>query len=218
MSNIEQTQIEQAKAELIRRGFDPAFVEQIEADAKQEKAQQTAEWEKKTQKRLQENKRYPVKLDQIEGRFHFDACSLNGTLRVYETTGCSHMEAAERLVTQVINTQHQTKEAFNANSALGMLNGLAPENTLEGMLCTQMVSCHNTAQEFLRRATTSENPEAIDRQINRATKLMRTFTAQMEALTKLRNKGQQKITVQHVQVADGGQAIIGDFIKGKAHG
>lgn len=214
MSNIEQTHLEQAKAELIRRGFDPAFMEQIEADTKQEKAQQTAEWEQKTQKRLNENKRYPVQLDQIDGKFHFDASSLNGTLRIYETTGCTHMQAAERLVTQVINTQHQTKEAFNANSALGMLNGLAPENTLEGMLCAQMVSCHNTAQEFLRKATTSENPEAVDRQINRATKLMRTFTAQVEALTKLRNKGQQKITVQHVQVNQGGQAVIGDITQG----
>ena len=49
--------------------------------------------------------------------------------------------------------------------------------------------------------------------INQANKLMRTFTAQIEALNKYRTKGKQKITVQHVNVNEGGQAIVGD-VKG----
>ena len=40
-------------------------------------------------------------------------------------------------------------------------------------------------------------------------KLMRTFTAQMEALRKHRHGGKQTVTVQHVNVEDGGQAIVG---------
>jgi hypothetical protein len=41
-------------------------------------------------------------------------------------------------------------------------------------------------------------------------KLMRTFTAQMEALRKYRTGGEQKVTVQHVHVNDGGQAVVGN--------
>lgn len=45
-------------------------------------------------------------------------------------------------------------------------------------------------------------------------KLARTFAAQMEALRKYRHGGEQKVTVQHVQVSDGGQAIVGNVSRG----
>ncbi len=41
-------------------------------------------------------------------------------------------------------------------------------------------------------------------------KLSRTFTTQMEALKRYRTGGEQKVTVQHVSVAEGGQAIVGN--------
>ena len=41
-------------------------------------------------------------------------------------------------------------------------------------------------------------------------KLARTFAAQVEALKRYRSSGEQKMTVQHVHVAEGGQAIVGN--------
>jgi hypothetical protein len=41
-------------------------------------------------------------------------------------------------------------------------------------------------------------------------KLTRTFAAQMSALKEYRSKGEQKMTVQHIRVAEGGQAIVGN--------
>ena len=41
-------------------------------------------------------------------------------------------------------------------------------------------------------------------------KLTRTFAAQMSALKEYRSKGEQKMTVEHVRVAEGGQAIVGN--------
>jgi hypothetical protein len=41
-------------------------------------------------------------------------------------------------------------------------------------------------------------------------KLARTFAAQVEALKRYRSGGEQKMTVQHVHVAEGGQAIVGN--------
>ena len=55
--------------------------------------------------------------------------------------------------------------------------------------------------------------EGVEYNINRSTKLMRTFTAQMETLKRLRMGGKQTIQVQHVHVNEGGQAIVGD-VKG----
>ena len=45
--------------------------------------------------------------------------------------------------------------------------------------------------------------------LNFATKLTRTYALHMEALDKHRGKGQQKVTVEHVHVHQGGQAIVG---------
>ena len=45
---------------------------------------------------------------------------------------------------------------------------------------------------------------------NAFNKLARTFAAQVAALKDYRSKGEQKMTVQHVHVADGGQAVIGN--------
>ncbi len=50
----------------------------------------------------------------------------------------------------------------------------------------------------------------IDCLLNQSAKLMRVFTAQMEALQRYRGKStQQKVTVEHVHVHQGGQAIVG---------
>jgi len=44
-----------------------------------------------------------------------------------------------------------------------------------------------------------------------ASKLLRTYTAQVEALAKIRRKGEQKVRVEHVHVHCGGQAIVGSI-------
>jgi hypothetical protein len=45
--------------------------------------------------------------------------------------------------------------------------------------------------------------------LTQANKLSRTYTALLEALNRHRGKGQQKVTVEHVHVHAGGQAIVG---------
>ena len=107
------------------------------------------------------------------------------------------------------------KDVAKANGSLAMLHGINPRDALEGMLATQMVAVHNMTMEMSKRAMLDEQTvEGVNSGINRATKLMRTFTAQMEALQKYRTNGQQTIQVQHVQVNDGGQAIIGNVKTG----
>lgn len=44
--------------------------------------------------------------------------------------------------------------------------------------------------------------------VNAVNKLMRTYTMQIETLNRYRGKGQQKMTVEHVHINDGGKAII----------
>ena len=67
------------------------------------------------------------------------------------------------------------------------------------------------AMEFSRRAMLNEqSTEGVDLNVNRLTKLMRAFSMHTDALMKYRGKGQQTIKVQHINVQDNAQAIIGD--------
>ena len=78
------------------------------------------------------------------------------------------------------------------------------------MLSVQMIGVHNVAMETLKRAMLSRQSFAGKQaNVNQATKMLRTFTAQMEALKKYRTGGQQKMVVEHVNVNDGGQAVVG---------
>jgi hypothetical protein len=52
---------------------------------------------------------------------------------------------------------------------------------------------------------------ARDMNLKHAAKLMALYAQQVAALNKHRGKGQQKVTVEHVHVAAGGQAIVGNI-------
>jgi hypothetical protein len=91
----------------------------------------------------------------------------------------------------------------------GMI-GIRPRDELEGMLAAQMIAAHNASMECFRRAMIDEQTFQGRREsLNQANKLARTYTSLLEALNRHRGKGQQRVTVEHVHVHAGGQAIVG---------
>ncbi|HUT53072.1 MAG TPA: hypothetical protein VM658_06750 [bacterium] len=103
------------------------------------------------------------------------------------------------------------------NITAALMYGIAPNNEVEAMLGLQMVATHNLAMELLGRAMRSQNRDATCDDINMATKLLRTYTAQMEGLNRNRGKSpSQKVTVEHVHVNEGGQAIVGNVERAPA--
>jgi hypothetical protein len=92
----------------------------------------------------------------------------------------------------------------------GALAGIDPRDELEGMLATQLIATHSAAMECYRRAMILEQSfESRRENLNQANKLSRTYTQLLEALSRHRGKGQQKVTVEHVHVHAGGQAVVG---------
>ncbi len=97
------------------------------------------------------------------------------------------------------------------NSVFAMLGEIGPRDGLEGMLSSQMVATHHAAMECLRRAMIVEQTfEGRDQNLKHGAKLLGIYTRQLEALNKHRGKGQQKVTVEHVHVEAGGQAVVGN--------
>lgn len=96
------------------------------------------------------------------------------------------------------------------SATVAALIGIAPKDELEGMLAAQLVAAHNAAMECYRRAMIGEQSfEGRRENLTQANKLSRTYAALVEALNRHRGKGQQKVTVEHVHVHAGGQAVVG---------
>jgi hypothetical protein len=95
------------------------------------------------------------------------------------------------------------------NNAIAILNGIQPKDEIEGMLAVQMIGIHNMAMECIGRAMRTKRVDHMNLYINGGTKLSRVFANQMEALKKYRSGGQQRIVVEHVNVNEGGQAMVG---------
>jgi hypothetical protein len=91
-------------------------------------------------------------------------------------------------------------------------------NSLEKMLCHQMAAAHHAAMRLLgdaigpntfRRLPTVEQ----GRLVNVAARLMDVYQAGLVTLQRLRTGGRQEVVVQHVQVNEGGQAVVTGSIK-----
>src|SRR5215813_10070030 len=97
------------------------------------------------------------------------------------------------------------------SATLAALIGIEPKDELEGMMASQLIAAHNAAMECYRRAMIAEQTfEGRRENLAQANKLSRTHATLLEALNRHRGKGQQKVTVEHVHVHAGGQAIVGN--------
>lgn len=90
-----------------------------------------------------------------------------------------------------------------------IIEDIAPRDATERLLAVQMAVTHTSllaASVKMNGAESLEAQEVFERSF---TRLARTFTAQTEALRKHRTGGQSRVTVEHVTINDGGQAIVG---------
>jgi hypothetical protein len=94
--------------------------------------------------------------------------------------------------------------------AAAVIRGIKPRDQLEVMHAAQMAVMHWAAMKHMSHASQWAGTTHYDVAIITATKIMRTYSAQMEALKRYRTGGEQTITVQHVSVSEGGQAIVGN--------
>jgi hypothetical protein len=87
-----------------------------------------------------------------------------------------------------------------------------PADAIEGMMAVQAFGLHNASAECLRRAMLPDQPfEAADRLRRQAANLTRAFLDVVAGLDRKRGKGgHQVVRIERVQVAPGGQAIVGN--------
>ena len=131
--------------------------------------------------------------------------------------GTSSQEFMDGVLRQLANAISPGKDADEEaiNFALAVIAGVDPKDELETMLAMQMTAIHMATMTFTRRLAhveTLDQQHGSERALN---KLARTFAMQMEALKRYRTGGEQKVVVQHVNVNEGGQAIVGTVDRGR---
>ena len=141
---------------------------------------------------------------------------------IEQATGTQEPTLQQRLIKQVADTLwlpdglRDDERVTLVQSAISMLHGIKPTDEMEGMLATQMVATHNAAMECLRRAMIpAQSLQGRDQNLRHASKLLSLYSRQIEVLNKHRGKGQQKVTVEYVNVESGGQAVVGHIETGK---
>ncbi|WP_164712612.1 hypothetical protein [Methylobacterium currus] len=135
-------------------------------------------------------------------------------LHCLDTFGTASSDFASNAVTQLGSVLREEKQELPTeqalNAGLAAVSGIAPQDEIEAMLAVQMVATHDVAMKALRKLAYTSDVDRMEKFGNIATKMMRTYTTQLEALAKLRRGGAQTVRVEHVHVYQGGQAIVGN--------
>ena len=96
--------------------------------------------------------------------------------------------------------------------AAAVIKGAQPKDQFMAMQAAQMAMMHWCAMRYMEKVAAWRNSDKQDQllAVNMATKLARTFSAQLDAMKRYRNGGEQRVTVhhQHVSVTDGSNAIV----------
>ena len=101
-----------------------------------------------------------------------------------------------------------------AAMAMDAADSVQASNSLEKMLAHQLAVCHDAAMRCVSKASFEQDPCNSARMMNLALRSMGTFQKGLLTMKSLRGTGQQCITVQHVTVEGGGQAVIGNVKAG----
>lgn len=147
---------------------------------------------------------------------HPDQAVAQGLLM--EALGTADDDFVSGLINELANASSQGRGANESrlNYMLAVIKGVKPKDQFEAMLAAQMAAVHMATMRFARQLSQVETLPQQDSAERAFNKLARTFTTQMEALKRYRSGGEQKVTVQHVSVGEGGQAIVGNVTQGKS--
>lgn len=125
-----------------------------------------------------------------------------------------------------IQASHDRQQLIsNANCfdmAIDAAQTINAKNSLEKMLVHQMTACHNAGMNLINKINYAiddignhkDDDLRLQRITNTATKLITTFQQGMKTIHQIRNGGQQKMTIEYININKGGQAIVGEVHQG----
>lgn len=127
---------------------------------------------------------------------------------ISQLTGTINEMLGQQLIQQAVQASPGADLIdVKAEAVAAALGEMEPKNAVEGLIITQMVSLHNQMMHYLRLSI--EEAYSANEYLSRSLKLNRQFLACLKGLLKYRNRGQQTVVVQNVNVGPDGKAIVG---------
>jgi hypothetical protein len=148
--------------------------------------------------------------------------------RLADTFGTRSMEFVHAMLNGLGNAtaNHSLDSDFSPapanqvefNAALAVIAGVQPKDEIEAILAAHMALANIALLDLFARTRGSiaghryegDGIKRLDVLGNLTNKFMRTYTMQVETLSRKRRKGEQTIKVKHVHVYAGGQAVVGN--------
>jgi hypothetical protein len=134
-----------------------------------------------------------------------------GLALLQEAIGAGSREFLATILVQLGQTCSRGGEIdeVQVNFMFSVVRDVRPRDQLVAMLAIQMAIVHwLTMSNYANFGHRFEQQENVDGSLH---KLMRTYAMQMETLKRYQTGGEQKVTVQHVSVNEGGQAIVANM-------
>jgi len=93
--------------------------------------------------------------------------------------------------------------------ALDVSDSIQAGNSLEKMLGHQLALTHQLSMDYASKAALQTDAGNSVKMLNLSLRAMQTFQTGLLTLKKLRSTGEQRMTIEHVTVTDGGMAAFG---------
>jgi hypothetical protein len=100
-----------------------------------------------------------------------------------------------------------------AAMGLDAAGSIQARNSLEKMLAHQLAATHEVIMEQMGQVHSREEGQASAKRLSAIARCLEAYQHGLLTLKKLRQTGNQRITVQYVNVSHGSQAVLGDVMK-----
>ena len=101
--------------------------------------------------------------------------------------------------------------------ALDTAESIGATNAIEKMIAHELAAAHKTAMDLLERCKEQGDPTREIKSINAAARLMAVVQQGALAIQRLKGGGNHVMTIKHVTVEPGGQAVIGNVQGGRTN-
>lgn len=176
-----------------------------------------------SKKREAQNKRLKAHLDKVQAIDHVPKFekdekgkiaiksqedTFDDFLGLCEATSTVSTDLQNLFVGHLMSVRENPSAEF-VNGGIAFLHGMKPKDELETMMLAQMFMTNELIFRFSHNLSKCEEVEINNQYTGRISRMLKHFREHMDALNKHRGKGQQKVTVEHVHVYEGGQAVVG---------
>lgn len=131
--------------------------------------------------------------------------------RLAEAVGTADTEIAEFTLRMLASGLGRSDDT-TLNAILAQMQEMQPRDAVERCLLIQMLLTAHKSVQALSVSNLTISPEEFEKKIASALRFMRLYLQQCEALRKLRNGGNQTITINHMNVD---KAVIGASALGR---